>query len=96
MVSASMRATTFNVHIEDRNGMLVATSEDIKGMLVVEYSLEALENAIPREVQDLFAACGVQVVVTKLDTSEGDGDRPWVAMSAEVAKRGLERIAREA
>jgi hypothetical protein len=96
MVSASMRAKTFNVHIEDRNGMLVATSEDIKGMLVAEYSLEALENAIPREVEDLFAACGVQVVVTMIDTSETHGDRPWVAISAEVAKRRLERIAAEA
>ena len=72
-----MTAKTFNVRIENRNGMLVATSEDVKGMLVVEYSLEALENAIPREIEELLAASGDQVVVTKLDASE-----TWVSSPA--------------
>ena len=74
-----MTAKTFNVNIEDRDGMLVATSEEVKGMLVVEYSLDALEKAIKREVEDLFAAYGYPVVVTKRDSQESDGRSRWVA-----------------
>ena len=84
-----MKAKTFRVRIEDRDGLFVATSPDLKGMLVVRDSEEDVKAAIPREVADLYAVCGVEVVVTELD--DGDGElRPWVAVSAEVARRALQ------
>jgi hypothetical protein len=88
---ANMKAKTFRVRIEDRNGLFVATSPDLKGMLVVRDSAEELIDAIPIEVADLYAVCGVEVVVTELD--DGDGElRPWVAVSAEVARRALQVV----
>ena len=82
MQLGSATAKTFNVRIENRNGMLVATSEEVKGMLVVEYSLDALEKAIKSEVEELLAARGDQVEVSKLDTPETDGELLHLAFSA--------------
>ena len=44
-----MKAQTFRVRIEDRDGLFVATSPDLKGMLVVGDSEESLKEAIPRK-----------------------------------------------
>jgi hypothetical protein len=88
MTASRLKAKTFKVRIEDRGGLFVATSPDIQGMLVVENSLEALRLAIPSEVADLFAACGLDVVVTEIDGGEGD-ERPWVAVSADFARTAL-------
>jgi hypothetical protein len=87
-----MKARTFTVRIENRKGLFVATSPDLKGLLVVENSLEALQAAIPTEVADLFSACGVSVMVTEVDDGHGD-ERPWVAVSADFARRALDHIA---
>lgn len=92
MTSTSMTAKTFRVHVKERDGMFIATSPDLKGMLVAEHSRVELENAIPSAVQDLFAAQDVHVVVSRVEDGT-DLDAPWVAFPAEVARRGLERVA---
>lgn len=89
MTASKEKATTFRVRIEDRNGLFVATSPDLKGMLVAERSLDALKAAIPSEVADLFAACGVEVVVSEVDDEQCDLT-PWVAVPAAVARRALQ------
>lgn len=60
----------FRVRIEDRNGLFVATSPDLKGMLVAERSLDALKAAIPSQVADLFAACGVEALAEMIDARD--------------------------
>lgn len=92
MTSASSAAKSFRVRIKERGGMFIATSPDIRGLVVAEHSLAELDATIPSAVQDLFAACGVQVVVTKLE-EEGHDGVPWVAFPAEVARQGLQRVA---
>jgi hypothetical protein len=89
MTSSRPKAKTFRVHIEDRNGLFVATSPELKGMLVVGRSVEAVTNAIPKEVEDLFAACGSKVIVSEVEDDDQELT-PWVAVPAEFARRALE------
>jgi hypothetical protein len=89
---ATMKAKTFRVRIKQDGSLFIATSPDLKGMLVAEHSLEELENAIPSAVQDLFAACDVKVVVSKIEDDDNDVT-PWVAFPAELARKGLARVA---
>lgn len=90
MTSSSMKAKIVRVRVEKgRAGLYYATSPDLKGLLVGEPTLEALEQAIPAAVADLYLACGVRVVVTKAEDSDGDYS-PWVALPAEVARAALE------
>jgi hypothetical protein len=71
------------------SGLLVATSPDLKGLLVAKNSREELRKAIPQYIADLYAACGVRVLVTPLEDGAED-DQPWVAVPVEVARRAIE------
>jgi hypothetical protein len=84
----SERAAIIRVKIEeDKVGLFYATSPDLKGLLVGRPDLDALFKAIPQAIKDLYAAKGIEVVVTiAKDDSEF---YPWVAIPAEVAKRAL-------
>lgn len=91
-MTTATKAKTFRVDIQRDGTLFIATSPDLKGMLVAEHSFDELIAAIPSAVQDLFAACDVPVVVSQVD----DGDEmsaPWVAFPAEIARKGLERVA---
>jgi hypothetical protein len=96
MTSASLKAKIVRVKVEKgRAGLYYATSPDLKGLLVGEPTLEALDKAIPGAVADLYAACGVHVVVTKAEAGGGDGDySPWIALPAEVARAALANAGR--
>jgi hypothetical protein len=94
MTSASMTAKI--VHVQYKNspsGLIFATSPELKGLVVSERTMEALEDSISAAIVDLYAACGEKVVVTKIE-DEGHGDlTPWVAFPAELARRALEGAA---
>jgi hypothetical protein len=71
------------------SGLMVATSPDLKGLLVAKNSAEELARAIPQYIADLYAVCGVRVMVTQME----DGDesyRPWVAVPVEIARKALQ------
>ena len=79
MTSTLTKAKVLRVKVEEgKTGLFYATSPDLKGLLVAEPTIDALEEAIPGAITDLFAACGVMVVVTKA------GDN--------VARHTLERL----
>lgn len=88
MTSALMKAKTFRVRIEDRDGLFVATSPDIRGMLVVGTSIDDVKKSIPSELADLFAVMGTEVVISEIEDGS-DELAPWVAMPAEIARRAL-------
>jgi hypothetical protein len=91
MTTTSMKARIVRVKIEEgKTGLFYATSPDLKGMLVAEPTLDALEVAIPAGIADLYAACGVKVVVTKAQDLDPDF-YPWVAIPAEQAQRDMDR-----
>jgi len=91
MTPSRLKAKTFRVHIEDRSGLFVATSPDLKGMLVVGRSIEGVVSAIPKEVEDLFAACGSKVIVSEVENDDCELT-PWVAVPAEIVRRALETV----
>src|SRR5690348_17313544 len=79
------------VHVvreEGKTGLFYASSPDLKGLLVAERTLDALDRAIPQAIADLYAACGEEVFVARLDDDE-DRLRSWVAVPVDVAKQSL-------
>jgi hypothetical protein len=89
MTSSATMARIVRVKQEEgKTGLFYATSPDLKGLLVAEPTLEALERAIPQAISDLYEASGVEVVVTRADQESGDF-RSWVAFPAEVARQAL-------
>jgi hypothetical protein len=78
---------------QGRSGLIFATSPDLNGLLVSERAMEAFDDSIPAAITDLYAACGVKVVVTKVDDAPDEGVTPWVAIRADIAQRALEQAA---
>jgi hypothetical protein len=94
--SATMKAHIVRVKREEgKTGLFYATSPDLKGLLVAEPTLDAVERAIPQAITDLYAACGIKVVVTRVDEQE-DTLRSWVAFPADIAKSELAKAAASA
>lgn len=90
MADARMKARIVNVRFEEgESGLFYATSPDLRGLLVAEPTLDALEGAIAGAITDLYAAVGETVVVSKVE-DDGDDLHPWVAFPADVARRALE------
>lgn len=90
--SASMSAQLVNVRVrEGKAGLFYATSTDLRGLLVAEPTLDALERALPGAITDLFRASGHLMIVTKLDIANQEGLTAWVAFPAEVAQSELRR-----
>lgn len=87
----STKAKIVRVKVEEgKAGLFYATSPDLKGLLVAEPTLDALDEAISNVIIDMFAALGVKVVVTKAQDDNPEF-YPWVCIPAEVARRAMER-----
>lgn len=78
--------------VQDKRGVFVATSQDLKGLLAVSEDRVHLEKEIvPQSIADLYASCGVPVVISQLEESMSDeAIAPWVAVPAVVARKQLE------
>ena len=91
MPSKSMKAKIIRIDIEEgRAGLFYATSPNLKGLLVAEDTREKLELAVPHAIRDLYAACDVDVVVTRAEDDGGEF-APWVAFPSEIARQELQR-----
>ena len=86
------KAKVVRVKIEEgKTGLFYATSPDLKGLLVAEPTIEALEESIPKVIADMFAVMGVNdVAVTKASDSDPEYF-PWVVIPAEIAQAALDR-----
>ena len=80
-----LKAKIVRIRIEEDDGLFIATSVDLKGLLVAQKTLDALQREIPKNIVSLYAACGVEVVATMIE----DGN-DWVAVPAVVARKALE------
>ena len=90
MASADMKARIVRVRLEEGDaGLFYATSPDLRGLLVAEPTLDALDEGIPVAIAQLYEALGMTVVVSKLEDDDDDF-HPWVAFPAEIARRALE------
>jgi hypothetical protein len=89
MPSKSLKAKIVRVKLElGEAGLWFATSPDLKGLLVAERSREEAEEVVPVAIRDMYAACDLDVVVTRLDDDYGSFV-PWVAFPAEIARKAL-------
>lgn len=94
MTETTMRARVVRIKREEgKTGLFYATSPDLKGLLVAEPTLDALDKAVPQAIRDMYWACGVEVVVTRAEEPDDDL-RTWVAVPAIIAKEALEKSAR--
>jgi hypothetical protein len=92
MSAESAKAKVVHIHIrEDASGVFIATSKDLRGLLVAKTSLEELFADIPRAIRELYEASGVSVVVTPACDPEHD-QSSWVAVPADVARRALSEL----
>jgi len=83
---------TLIIHIkieEGREGLFYATSPELRGLLVAKPDLEALEKAIPKAIEELYAVCGVRAIVTPAAASDEESGHPWVAIPYELAERAV-------
>jgi hypothetical protein len=93
MPSKSMMIRIIRVRIvENEAGLLLATSPDLSGLLVIRRTMDDLHWAIRCCIRQLYASCGVNVVAARLEGSE-DGFTPWVATPMEVVERAIELTA---
>ena len=91
-MQSTAKAKIFDIHVEhDETGMYVATSPQLKGLLVAKQNMKALYEAIPVAISGMYEACGIEVVVTPAEDGS-EYDHPWVAIPAEVAKRALQAL----
>ena len=87
--NTSMRAKIVHINVErGTSGAYFATSPELKGLMVSKMTIEAVHNDIPRAITELYAACGVDVVVTPVE-DDSEFEHPWVAVPAVVAKAAL-------
>lgn len=88
----AMKARIVRVKTEEgETGLFYATSPDLRGLLVAEPTIDALENAIPKAIAELYEAVGMSVVVSKVEDNDKDL-HPWVAFPAELARRVLDNM----
>jgi hypothetical protein len=80
MTNILTKATVVHVKVEEgRTGLFYASSPDMKGLLVAEPTIDALEEAIPKVIRDMYAARDTDVVVARLVESFS-----WVVIPAEA------------
>ena len=84
--SANLKAKIVRIQIKEDDGLFLATSTDLKGLLAAEKTLDALQREIPKSIVALYAACGVEVVATMIE----DGN-DWVAVPVLAAREALEK-----
>jgi hypothetical protein len=86
MATTLTRASIIRVKIEQgKAGLFYAISPDLPGLLVAEPTVDALNEAIPQAIADLYAAQDIEVVVT-MGKDADPVFYPWVAIPTEVAR----------
>jgi len=85
----SLRAKIVHINVEhDASGAYFATSPELKGLLVAKMTIEDVYCNIARAITELYAASGVDVVVSPVE-DDSEYEHPWVAVPAAVAKMAL-------
>lgn len=84
MTDATMKPRIVRLEFErGKAGLFYATSPDLEGLLVAAPTVEALHREIPKAISDLYAARGVEVIV-----SIADGQATETRETAHAARDG--------
>jgi len=91
MTDATTRPRIVRLVREKGNaGLYYATSPDLEGLLVAAPTVDELDREIPKAIRDLYAACGVDVIVSMADEAD-ESRETWVAFPAAIARAELDR-----
>ncbi|HZP08387.1 hypothetical protein [Methyloceanibacter sp.] len=91
MTASCQMARLIHITLRQGNeGLLYATSPELKGLLVAGATRSEVEKEIPDAIAEMYAACGEKVLVTRLDADDTGDLSPWVAIPTEVARKALE------
>lgn len=91
MTDATMKTRIVRLERErGQAGLYYATSPDLKGLLVAAPTIEALDLEIPKAISDLYAARGVDVIVSLAEDHQDGGHETWVAFPAAAARAALD------
>ena len=89
-MESKLRSKLVHVDIAEKGaGLFVATSPDVKGLLVADTSLSAVFDAIPGAISDLYAVCGEAIVVIPVEDQDGSVSS-WIKMPAKLAQSALD------
>lgn len=72
-----------------RSGAYFATGVDIDGLIISADSEKELESLIPDAITQLYAACGLRVIVTRVQEPPEDHTDKWAATGADLAEQRL-------
>ena len=75
------KAEIVRISIENKSGLYIAQSPDIKGLLVAKTSEREVEEALPQTIANHFAVKGLKVVVRKGER-RGAKYTEWIATPA--------------
>lgn len=81
-------AKLIRVEIKERDGLFIARSPDLRGLLIAKRDAAAVRLAIPDVITELFNADGADVIVAPIEAEHGHLE-PWVAMPVAVARDAL-------
>jgi len=82
MTESAMKAKIVEIEIErGSSGAYFATSPQLRGLQVACMSTEEVAKEVPRAIQEMYAACGVEVFVSPVEGGIHFGvDSQWVAV----------------
>lgn len=91
--SSSIAAKIVRIEIEEGTaGLFYATSKDLPGLLVAKSTMDAVRDAIPAAITEMFAACSVNVVVAPVQPDDICYDDAFVAVPMAFVKASCDLV----
>lgn len=80
--SAKPKAVVIDIMIEyDPSGIFIATSPDLKGLVVAAHTQPELKRRVPEAIKAMYLACETVVTVHEVEKSERYSDvSRWAAV----------------
>jgi hypothetical protein len=68
-------------------GLFFATSPDLRGLLVAKQTMDELVEAVPQAIRELYAADGIDMIVTPAPSYADPEFFRWIATPVEIARQ---------
>jgi hypothetical protein len=85
-------AAVIRIEVTEDDGLFIAQSPDMHGLIVSAYKIDALLQAVPQGIEKLYRARGVRVIATRAQ-ADLPGYAAFIAVPVGVAETALRRLA---